>query len=99
MFEAPACAFGPSLARLYLPWATGPQGGGLEMARQGKTLPARQARPALDDSMLIRSAESLGRMIGSLQRQLDGASRKLSATGRLATPGADGNADSASKPA
>jgi hypothetical protein len=47
------------------------------MAKQGKSLPARQARPVLDDSLLIRSAESLGRMIGSLQRQLDGASKRL----------------------
>jgi hypothetical protein len=30
----------------------------------------------MDDSLLIRSAESLGRMIGALQRQLDGASKK-----------------------
>jgi hypothetical protein len=48
------------------------------MARQGKTLPARRSRSATDESLLIRSAESLGRMIGSLQRQLDGASKKLS---------------------
>ena len=46
------------------------------MARHGKTLPARRT-PGMDDSLLIRSAESLGRMIGSLQRQLDGASKKL----------------------
>ena len=42
------------------------------MARQRKTLPARR-RNAMDDSLLIRSAESLGRVIGSLQRQLDAA--------------------------
>jgi hypothetical protein len=48
------------------------------MARQGKTLPARRPRSAADESLLIRSAESLGRMIGSLQRQLDGASKKFS---------------------
>src|SRR5688572_24274170 len=51
----------------------------LHMARQGKALPARRTRPALDDSLLLRSAESLGRVIGSLQRQLDGASKKVSA--------------------
>jgi hypothetical protein len=45
------------------------------MAKQGKSLPARRSSPALDDSLLIRSAESLGRMIGTLQRQLDGASK------------------------
>ena len=42
------------------------------MARQGKTRPARRDS-ATNDSLLIRSAESLGRMIGSLQRQLDAA--------------------------
>jgi hypothetical protein len=42
------------------------------MAKQGKTRPARR-ESATNDSLLIRSAESLGRMIGSLQRQLDAA--------------------------
>jgi hypothetical protein len=42
------------------------------MARQSKTLPARRQDPT-NDSLLIRSAESLGRVIGSLQRQLDAA--------------------------
>jgi hypothetical protein len=42
------------------------------MAKQRKSLPARRAN-AVDNSLLIRSAESLGRMIGSLQRQLDAA--------------------------
>ena len=51
------------------------------MARQRKTLPARR-RDALDDSLLIRSAESLGRVIGSLQRQLDAARHVVSAQGR-----------------
>jgi len=44
------------------------------MARQQKKLPARR-RNAVDESLLIRSAESLGRVIGSLQRQLDAARR------------------------
>ena len=44
------------------------------MARQQKKLPARR-RSAVDESLLIRSAESLGRVIGSLQRQLDAARR------------------------
>ena len=52
------------------------------MARQRKTLPARRQQ-ATDDSLLIRSAESLGRMIGSLQRQLDAARR-------LTLPSVDG---------
>ena len=42
------------------------------MARQSKTHPARGAN-ATNDSLLIRSAESLGRVIGSLQRQLEAA--------------------------
>ena len=42
------------------------------MAKQRKTLPARR-KNAIDTSLLIRSAESLGRVIGSLQRQLDAA--------------------------
>ena len=46
------------------------------MARQRKTLPAR--RNGMDDSLLIRSAESLGRVIGSLQRQLDAARQVVS---------------------
>ena len=48
------------------------------MAR--KSIPAHPARDRSreDESLLLRSAESLGRMIGSLQRQLD------IATGRLA---------------
>jgi hypothetical protein len=45
------------------------------MAKQGKVLPAR--KPREEESLLLRSAESLGRMIGSLQRQLDDASRHL----------------------
>ena len=44
------------------------------MARQQNKLPARR-RNALDESLLIRSAESLGRVIGTLQRQLDAARR------------------------
>lgn len=47
------------------------------MAKQAKTLPARRAQEA-DDSLLVRSAESLGRMIGTLQRQLDIVSRRTS---------------------
>jgi hypothetical protein len=42
------------------------------MARQAKTRPAR-GENATNDSLLIRSAESLGRVIGSLQRQLEAA--------------------------
>jgi hypothetical protein len=51
------------------------------MAKQNKPLPARKPRDRSrddDDSLLLRSAESLGRVIGALQRQLDGATRRLS---------------------
>jgi hypothetical protein len=57
------------------------------MAR--KTLPARQRRSAYDDSLLIRSAESLGRMIGSLQREVD-AARQL-VVGTPSYGGVDGD--------
>ena len=52
------------------------------MAKRNKVLPARKRRDRSrdDESLLIRSAESLGRMIGSLQRQLDGAGRRLAET-------------------
>lgn len=33
------------------------------------------AKSTRDDSLLLKSAESLGRIIGTLQRQLDGATR------------------------
>jgi len=50
------------------------------VARQTKVLPARKPRDRSrdDDSLLLRSAESLGRVIGALQRQLDSATRRLS---------------------
>ena len=52
------------------------------MAKQKRALPSRKPRDRFrdDESLLLRSAESLGRVIGSLQRQLDGATRRLSAT-------------------
>ena len=59
------------------------------MAKRRKTLPARRQRPDVDDSLLIRSAESLGRMIGSLQRQLDGVAKRV--PGRTAAAGTDVN--------
>lgn len=50
------------------------------MARRGtKVLQARKtAASRNDDSLLIRSAESLGRVIGSLQRQVHGTSKRVS---------------------
>src|SRR4051812_26596077 len=57
------------------------------MARQAKLLPARGQpdEPWEEGSTLPRSAESIGRVIGTLQRQLD------SARNRLATAGMNGN--------
>jgi hypothetical protein len=50
------------------------------MPRQSK-LPSAKTPDARDDeSLLLRSAESLGRVIGALQRQLDGATRRLADT-------------------
>jgi hypothetical protein len=47
------------------------------MAKRGRrVLPARKKARA-DDSLLIRSAESLGRVIGSLQRQIKGRSKRI----------------------
>jgi hypothetical protein len=59
------------------------------MTKQGKALPVRRPPERFDDSALLRSAEALGRMIGALQRQLDGAARRLSrSTAAKATSGA-----------
>jgi hypothetical protein len=50
----------------------------LGMAKRKKVLPARKPRDrSRDDSLLLRSAETLGRVIGALQRQLDGATKRL----------------------
>jgi hypothetical protein len=49
------------------------------MARREKEQPEREPdwSPGVDDSLLLRSAESLGRVIGTLQRELDKATMKL----------------------
>lgn len=53
------------------------------MAKQRKTLTARR-KTAGNSSLLIQSAESLGRMIGSLQRQLEAArALTVQASGKL----------------
>ena len=53
------------------------------MAKRRKALPARPPTEGAGDehSLLLRSAESLGRVIGALQRQLDDATRRLSLDG------------------
>jgi len=48
-----------------------------------RATPARD-RSREDESLLLRSAESLGRMIGSLQRQLDVATRRIASTRAIA---------------
>ena len=47
------------------------------MAKQRKLLPESKpsGRPRADESLSLRSAESLGRVIGTLHRQLNGAMR------------------------
>jgi hypothetical protein len=63
------------------------------MAKQGKVLPAR--RPRGKESLLIRSAESIGRVIGTLQRQLDGPPpRHTAGNGSTKTPPTNGRARS-----
>jgi hypothetical protein len=71
------------------------------MAR--KALPAHPTRDRTRDneSLLLRSAESLGRMIGSLQRQLDVATGRLTSgkpngSGRKRAAAARSNATSRS---
>jgi hypothetical protein len=44
-----------------------------------RATPARD-RSREDESLLLRSAESLGRMIGALQRQLDVATKRITGT-------------------
>ena len=50
------------------------------MARRRKAQPPQRDSNSIgeDRSLLLRSAESLGRVIGALQRQLDDATRRLS---------------------
>src|SRR5262245_7850405 len=52
------------------------------MAKRKKVLPVRKRRDRFRDneSLLMRSAEALGRMIGSLQRQLERGQEPLSDT-------------------
>lgn len=61
------------------------------MAKHRKTLPARRKNGNGNDSLLIRSAESLGRMIGTLQRQLD-AARELTVRDGAADRRGEGHA-------
>ena len=53
------------------------------MAKRRKAPPARKPREAQveEHSLLLRSAESLGRVIGTLQRQLDDVTRRMGSGG------------------
>lgn len=46
--------------------------------RKAKVLQARKSDTSRDDSLLTRSAESLGRVIGSLQRQVQDGTKRMS---------------------
>lgn len=49
------------------------------MAKRKRQVSARKPAHARDDdSLLVRSAESLGRVIGSLQRQVQGGTKRVS---------------------
>ena len=64
------------------------------MAKRRKAPPAQKPRVAQmeEHSLLLRSAETLGRVMGSLQRQLDDASRRLGAgTSHGKMDGVDGS--------
>jgi hypothetical protein len=67
------------------------------MAR--KTIPAYPPRDRSrdDESLLLRSAESLGRMIGSLQRQLDLATGRIPRSKPDGRENPDGQGNSNSK--
>lgn len=48
------------------------------MAKPKKLLPARSAaKPRVEESLALRTAESVGRVIGALHRQLDGAMQRI----------------------
>ncbi len=49
------------------------------MAKRGRRMLHARKKKREDDSLLIRSAESLGRVIGSLRRQMEGRSKRITA--------------------
>jgi hypothetical protein len=73
----------------------------LGMAKHGKLLPARRQRdqPQDEESVFLRSAETIGRVIGSLQRQLDNARTRFADGTETAGNGAAQNRrDGVTKP-
>lgn len=69
------------------------------MAKRPKALPARPPVKGggEEHSLLLRSAESLGRVIGLLQRQLDDATRRMSS--KPNGSGSNGSSQGAAKKA
>lgn len=60
------------------------------MASQRKVLPARRPRTSQGgNSVFLRSARTIGRIIGTLQRQLDGARQRPSPDAGAAATAAD----------
>lgn len=61
------------------------------MAKQMRALPARRQRDRLrvEESVLLRSAATLGRVIGTLQRQIDGATHRFTAGDAVDDAGPD----------
>jgi hypothetical protein len=83
------------------------------MAKHRKAPAVRRSPAGFEESTLLRSAETLGRMIGALQRQLDGATKRLSpaapakakkakkakkTSARMALHRTNGNGSGATKP-
>jgi hypothetical protein len=60
------------------------------MAKQIKALPARRQRDGsrVDESVLLRSAETLGRVIGTLHRQIDGVTNRFASQDAMDPPDA-----------
>jgi hypothetical protein len=56
------------------------------MTKRGKNGPEPRPRPRRATSFSVRSMESLGRIIGSLQRQVDGAADAALKRRRRARP-------------
>lgn len=56
------------------------------MAKQKKPVAKHRAPNGDNDSLLLRSAESLGRMIGALQREIDRVTEHLPTTAKSAAP-------------
>jgi uncharacterized small protein (DUF1192 family) len=56
------------------------------MAKQKKSGTKQRAQAGSSDAVLLRAAESLGRMIGALQREIDRVTAHLPTTAKAAAP-------------